>query len=196
MLRTIVILIACFAMPATTEGPVTKSIFLVAKKDLPDPNFRDTVVLVTKGDSPAPMGVIVNRRTEITVAKALPGVKDLKGGDRPMYFGGPVHPQGVVAVFRAAKAPKNSVEVLEGLYLTSSREVLVELLAREHAADELRLFAGHASWAPGQLENEIARGSWHLANADARTIFSRNPERLWQQMERRAASTAASLGAP
>ena len=46
--------------------------------------------------------------------------------------------------------------------MSSSRELLRELLCRENPVEGLRVFAGHAGWAPGQLESEVARGDSHL----------------------------------
>ena len=95
----------------------------------------------------------------------------------------------LVVVFRAAVAPTEAIEVLEGVYMSSSRELLRELLGRENPVEGLRVFAGHAGWAPGQLESEVRRADWHLATADARMIFEEKPERLWQELERRASAT-------
>ena len=56
-----------FATLATVAAPVpaaevqANAIFLVAKRDLSDPNFRESVVLVTHPREGAPFGVIVNR---------------------------------------------------------------------------------------------------------------------------------------
>jgi putative transcriptional regulator len=43
----------------------------------------------------------------------------------------------------------------------------------------LRVYIGYSGWAPGQLEAEIARGSWKLAPADSSAIFDNKSERPW-----------------
>ena len=43
----------------------------------------------------------------------------------------------------------------------------------------LRIFIGHAGWAPGQLEAEIDRGSWNLERADPGAIFDGKTEHPW-----------------
>jgi putative transcriptional regulator len=45
--------------------------------------------------------------------------------------------------------------------------------------DNLRIFIGHAGWAPGQLEAEIERGAWTLEHADADAIFKGKSEHPW-----------------
>jgi putative transcriptional regulator len=170
------------------EASSMSSIFLVARKDLPDPNFRDSVVLITHRGS-APVGVIINKPTKFSLGESLPDLEESPVREAKLYFGGPVNAQGVVGVFRAERRPDDSVEMLAGVYMSFSKEVLREVLGRKAPTNGVRVFAGHASWAPGQLEAEIARGDWHLARADAGTIFATKPETLWTQMERRASAS-------
>ena len=56
---------------AEDAKPVT-AILLVARADLPDPNFKDAVVLVLNNIAPVPAGLIVNRPTRITVSSLCP----------------------------------------------------------------------------------------------------------------------------
>ncbi len=182
-------------VPGSDADPMS-SIFLVARKELPDPFFRDSVVLVTHRAGPVPVGVIINRPTQLTVARVIPDLDQSPARETKVFFGGPVSAQALMVVFRAEAPPKDAIEVLEGVYLSSSAEVLRELLGRKVPAQGVRLFAGHASWAPGQLEAEIARRDWHLVRADARTLFESKPEDLWRELERRASAKMARRSSP
>ena len=99
-------------------------------------------------------------------------------------------------MFRAAVPPPEAIEVLEGVYMSSSSELLRELLGRENPVEGLRVFAGHAGWAPGQLESEVTRRDWHLVTADARTVLETEPEKLWKELERRASATTVRYEYP
>ena len=88
--------LAAFADDAIREG----SIFLVARKDLPDPFFRDSVVLVTHRAGPVPVGVIINRPTGIALSRVVPGLDKLPVQEAKVFFGGPVNPEGLLVVFR------------------------------------------------------------------------------------------------
>lgn len=193
MTRSVCLLLfLAFALPAFgDDAEPVKSIFLVARKDMPDPFFHDSVVLVTNFGGPAPLGVIVNRRTEITLASVFPDIARLRSREEKLFFGGPVRRQELVGVFRAAAPPEDAIEVFDGVYMSSDRELLRGLLARENPVDGLRVFAGYAGWGPGQLEAEIARGDWHLARADAATVFEKRPETLWRELDRRASEITA-----
>jgi putative transcriptional regulator len=49
----------------------------------------------------------------------------------------------------------------------------------------LRVFAGYAGWAPGQLEAEIAEGAWYVVDALPGDPFLGDPETLWPAVLRR-----------
>ena len=183
-------LLLCLAAPSfASDISSMKSILLVARKDLPDPFFRESVVLITPSAGGPPIGVIVNRPTGVPLSGVFPDIEALKSRNEKLFFGGPVQREQLVLVFRAAAPREGALEVLDGVYMTSDRDVFRELLARPNPLEGLRVFAGYAGWAPGQLENEVARGDWHLAPADARVLFGTTPDKLWEELERRASAT-------
>jgi putative transcriptional regulator len=163
---------------ADNAKPLT-AILLVAKGDLRDPNFADSVVLVMNNLGPAPVGLVVNRPTEIPVAKIFPDLKRLAQVHDKVYFGGPVEIESVWFLFRAAKPPEHAIQAFSGIYVSASRELLLQLLGRDKPMDGLRIFIGHSGWAPGQLEAEIARGDWALERADPNAIFNGKSEHPW-----------------
>ena len=54
-----------------------------------------------------------------------------------------------------------------------------------------RLFSGYAGWESGQLEEEIAEGSWYVIPAEARDPISADPEGLWRRVLRRQGGAQA-----
>jgi putative transcriptional regulator len=56
---------------------------------------------------------------------------------------------------------------------------------------DLRIFAGYAGWAPGQLQAEIAEGMWHVVPADYSDVFGNEPLDLWRTVLRRQRSEIA-----
>jgi len=53
------------------------------------------------------------------------------------------------------------------------------------ALDRLRIFAGYAGWGAGQLEAELAEGSWYLVPALGEDVFAEDTSDLWQRVIRR-----------
>ena len=166
--------------PAGEVKPLT-TILLVARPELPDSNFKDSIVLVMNNVGPVPGGVILNRPTKIPVSRLFPDVERLARLDDKVYFGGPVQIALVSFLFRADADPEDAIKIMDGVYASANRELLLKLLARDKPMQGLRIFIGYSGWGPGQLEGEIARGDWTLKPATAEAIFSGKAERPWPE---------------
>lgn len=156
---------------AAQQQEPPNAVLLVAKPELVDPNFRETVVLVTQTGDAHTVGVVLNRPTE----------QRMEGHPEPLYAGGPVMGRVVVALFEAAEPPAASAfHVLERVYLSMHPDNLAALLARPPA--RMRLYAGFAGWAPGQLESELARDGWYVLPAREAVIFRKSTEGMWREL--------------
>jgi putative transcriptional regulator len=70
--------------------------------------------------------------------------------------------------------------------ITSSKDILLSL--GTESAPELYVIAlGHASWAPGQLEEELQENLWLTTAVDTDIIFNTPIEQRWKK-------ATASLG--
>jgi putative transcriptional regulator len=161
------------------DAPPVTAILLIGQAELADPDFADSVVLVMNHLGPAPVGIIVNRPTEAAVSELFPDLKRLARLNDKMYFGGPVEFGSVWFLFRAAKPPEHAIQAFDDVYLSANRELLLQLLGRDKPMDGLRIFIGHAGWAPGQLEAEIDRGDWTLEHANSDAIFNGKSKHPW-----------------
>lgn len=178
-----------FTFAQTGKNP--NGVFLVAKPALVDPNFRQSVVLVTQAPDGSTVGFIVNRPGRRSLAQILPQNEVLKRFTEPLYSGGPVEAAGLFAVFRAKENPQGALRVLGDVSFAIEPAVVEMVL---HAPPErVRFFNGYAGWAPGQLAAELERGGWYVLNADADTVFRKDMEKLWEELIRRARAVTAFL---
>jgi len=186
------LLLVCAPHGVAQEG--NRTLFLVAKPGLPDPNFRESVVLVTQNETGETAGVIINRPTHRSLASILPGER-FKRFTEPVFFGGPVMNQGLFAVYRAEKRAGDSLTLLPGVHLSLQASTLDELI--QNPPQSIRFYSGLAGWAPGQLQAEIERGDWFVLNADADTVFTsdRDTKGLWSRLVRMARSITAGMPA-
>ena len=173
---------------ASDAKPLT-AILLIARDDLPDSNFADSVVLVMNNLGPAPVGIIINRPMPIPVSRLFPDLKRLAPMRDKVYFGGPVGFGSVWFLFRAATPPEHAIQACDGVYLSADRQLLLQLLGRDKPMDSLRIFVGHAGWAPGQLEAEIEQRDWTLKRAETEAIFSGKSEHPWPSPQARKRSS-------
>jgi len=161
---------------------IKKGVLLVAHSGLMDPNFQQTVVLVCEHGAEGTLGVIINRPTAVPLSEALPNLSVLKGTSYVLFAGGPVQPDGILMLFRVVDAPGQLRKILERVYLGLNREILERVITDPHPTETFRAYAGYAGWAPGQLEFEMAMGSWAVIPADPASIFDKVPETLWAEM--------------
>lgn len=167
-----------------TSVPLGKGVFLVAAPSLDDPNFRQTVILICDHSSEGALGLVLNRPTNLLLSEALADVSALQGTSHLLFAGGPVQPDTLLMLFRLRQEPAHSRRVLEGIYLGGDIKDLNRLAAKPEPTEGFRAFAGYTGWGPGQLEWEMAQGSWLVAPADAASIFEKNPADLWQELSK------------
>jgi putative transcriptional regulator len=152
---------------------------LIARGDLPDSIFADSIVLVMNNLGPAPIGIIINSPTPVPVSELFPDLKRLAQVHDKVYFGGPIEFGSMWFLFRAAAAPEHAIQAFDDVYVSADQQLLLQLLGRDKPMDGLRIFVGHAGWAPGQLEAEIDRRDWTLKRAETDAIFGGKSERPW-----------------
>jgi putative transcriptional regulator len=167
------------ARPAVTVPAA--GVLLVAKRDMLSPSFAQSVVLLIKHDARGSLGVILNRRTRLTLQDVLPNLDTTQAARHTLRLGGPVAPQSLLLVMRK-EAVAEGVERVTGDITTSTHlDVLRALIMRKKSPDDLRAYIGYAGWAGGQLEGELARGAWHLVPATEEHVFGEDEE-LWEQL--------------
>ena len=97
-----------------------------------------------------------------------------------MHYGGPVSPARAFVLHTSDYAGPNTQAISDGIALTTDDGILDAIA---HGRGPVRsLFAfGYAGWAPGQLEDEIRRGSWITVPADQPLLFSEDYDRKWER---------------
>lgn len=161
-----------------------RGVFLVAKRHIRDPRFKQTVILITGYDSWGSVGLVVNRPSEIPVVKLLPEWSGLVDAGSPVYYGGPVELGLVRFLIRSSRPLDIGNRVFEDVYMVASKPTFDTFLRDQNANDVIHAYIGYAGWAKGQLEHEVDRGDWYVIKGDANSLFDRDPEVLWKQFIR------------
>jgi len=176
---------AAGAQPFTAAPNAPNAVLLVAKPTLVDPNFRETVVLVTQAGDSSTVGVILNRPSSLKLAELMPRVPGAESYADTVYLGGPVMRQVVIALFHSSAAPKAAAfHVLRDLYLSMHPANVEPLLGA--SSERFRLYAGFAGWAPRQLEAELERDAWYVLPASEELVFRSDTSGLWQELLEKA----------
>jgi putative transcriptional regulator len=160
--------------------------FLVASRDLGDPNFSETVILLLRYDEEqGAMGLIVNRRGDLPLSRVFEDVKQAKSRKDLAYLGGPVEEGNVLALLKSSRKLDEEQRVFPGVYLISDKDQLEKALADKLEPNVFHVYLGYAGWGPGQLERELDLGAWHIVAPDAASVFDDDPDSVWTRLIRR-----------
>jgi putative transcriptional regulator len=188
----LVMLVACMTaavvsiLPARGEEDEGSCYFLVARDDMPDPTFQQTVILMVPSlpRNPIVAGVIVNKPTEVTLAQLFTHVSGLKHPAEKVYFGGPVSDDQPLVFVRGTHASKGTTRLMENLYAGASVQTMADILSSSWSPQDTRFFLGRAQWTRDQLRGEILRGAWDAMPAKVDLIFERDPVAVWRQLQK------------
>jgi putative transcriptional regulator len=181
LLATAVIVAALSAGTA----PADDRNFLVARPDVDDPLFGQSVILMLP---PAVIpqlveGVIINKPTTIGVKKAFPDSLELPNAADVIYFGGPVDLDTTLMVRRTSSPTEDEHRVFADLYLSVGPNKIAAILKDPHLDKaNVRVFQGYSQWDVDQLLGEKLRGSWYEVPVSADAIFSASPTHLWDDL--------------
>jgi putative transcriptional regulator len=157
------------------ESESLRGKLLIAAPSLFD-YFRRAVILVLDHTPDGAMGVVLNRETETPVAEALPALAALPGADGLVRLGGPVSPESVVALGDFGDPAEAGTPVLGPLGTLDPE-------ADNSSLRRLRVYAGYAGWAPGQLDGELEEGAWIVQEAHPDDPFRDGD--IWSEALRR-----------
>ncbi|MFO1433838.1 MAG: YqgE/AlgH family protein [Candidatus Competibacteraceae bacterium] len=166
------------AYPLAITQPAA-GVILVASRRMLDHRFRHAVILLLAHDDEGTVGLIINRPTDLSLADALPELSEQGAGHR-LFFGGPVALNTLMFLVRNPVPLAQATRVLDDIYVSSDRGTLEQLLGKRTAV-VMRLYFGYAGWGPGQLNAELANGSWQLFQTDADTLFQDQGDTLWEK---------------
>ena len=156
-----------------------KGKLLVATDVVSGGAFEETVILLLNYDANGAAGLVINRPMEASPAQALPEISALDHYDGPLYWGGPVE-LFTLRALRLSDAPlDNAVRIFDDVYLVPLEE---NLLDRAASKANLRFFVGYSGWSPGQLDREMATGSWRIAAATEAVVFEDDPGGMWRKL--------------
>ena len=157
-----------------------KPMLLVAKPTLQGPYMHTAVIAVPMGDKH--IGFILNRATDVTLAKVFPEHAPSAKVVDPIYFGGPEAADSIFALVRRDPGAP-SILLFGDLFMTGNGRNIDRII--EQTPNDARYFAGFVGWMPNELASEIERGFWYVTEPDAALVFEKDPAGMWLQLMRR-----------
>ncbi|NLD75119.1 MAG: hypothetical protein GX643_00480 [Acidimicrobiales bacterium] len=156
---------------------------LVATPLIGDPHFERSVVMILAHGEDGTFGVIVNRPTDSGVEEVVPQWRSHVTAPGVIFMGGPVAVDVVTGIGRPIDESVPGYAPLVGGVGTVDLGSPPPEDATRWAG--LRLFAGSAGWAAGQLEDELREGAWWVLPAAPDDVLTSDPSTLWSRVLRR-----------
>lgn len=167
-------------VPFVHMAPSLSGRILIARPELHDPNFEATLTLILEHSDEGALGLVLNRPSELTMADAFPDWEEFAATPDVVFAGGPVDRDALIALGRSKQG--------DGALVLGAHSVDLDdqpALVAAEGVDRIRVFAGYAGWAAGQLEGEIANHGWWVVDAVIEDLFTDDPKRLWAKVLRR-----------
>lgn len=149
---------------------------LLAHPALKDPNFGRSVVLLSAHDPDGALGVIINRPLGRSLGTLGAGFSHGPLAGVPLYCGGPVATEKLVLAAWRWAADSGSFELQFGL----DPDEAARLAGKDGIA--LRGFLGYAGWSRGQLEQEMRRTTWFVAEPEGFNLGAAEGAGLWKMI--------------
>ncbi len=173
-----------FSLQPDLDAGLTGRLLIAMPALVSSPFAQAVVFLCAHSTEDGAMGLVVNRRL------SQPGFDELleQLGVAPtpprrritLCAGGPVENSRGFVLHSADWTGDGSLAVDEGIVLTASLDVL-KVIADGSGPRHALLALGHATWAPGQLEEEIQQNAWLSAPSSDKILFGADHESKWRR---------------
>ncbi|MBV8056695.1 MAG: YqgE/AlgH family protein [Deltaproteobacteria bacterium] len=168
---------------ADLHTPNAKSFFLVASRDMPDPVFQQSVILMLPADEPPLVaGVIINKPTDVTIGNLFKQPLAPEHRSQKVYFGGPVDLTEPLLVVRTTRPPKPAIQLWSDVYAIADAGSISDILRDPRSSNDARLYVGRAQWAQEQLRGELLEGAWTVVPVKTDLIFAHDSAKIWPML--------------
>ena len=181
----LLILFFSFQQNSWSETILTE--FLVAKPHMPDPRFKETViVMLYHNQEDGAAGLVVNKPIETMSIRELFKSNNFSPPDKmkekeiTIYWGGPVNPQNIFFIHSSDYKSNDFISSNNNFTVTTEPKILFDI-AKNKGPKEYIILSGIAVWKPGQLDSEMMRGDWDKKLNNYTPLFN-NGKEMWNHL--------------
>ena len=161
---------------------------LIAPPAIPDPRFKNTVLMVTHKNRSGTFALCANKPTGFGLDEILEdsNLKVPHPPAIPVFWGGPVSSNSLWMLHSSDWITESSVSISSEWAMTSSEEMFHNLTDGD-TPKYFRILMGYCAWSPNQLEGELGGSapwkkehSWLVAsNLGPEWLLDQDHEDLW-----------------
>ena len=153
---------------------------LLSAPSLADPNFDKVVILITEHNEKGALGFVMNKLFS-RLFNELVEFNNCKAF--PLFDGGPVEKEKLFFLHRRSDLIEGGIRIADNIYTGGNFNQAVQFINNNTInEDDIKLSIGYCGWDYGQLEEEIAEGSWIVSNTHSSIIFTTPIELLLNEI--------------
>ena len=174
---------------------------MIAPPAMKDSFWAKTVILVTEHQSQGSLGLVINKRSEMTVNQFCQqlGFEDVDI-DGYVYIGGPVNRQSLSFIHSSEWSSTNTLRLDDRFSISSDHDIVPRLCLGDRPK-HWRIMLGLCTWTAGQLDGELKgeapwprETAWCTATTDLDLLFKTDQSEQWcQALDRSGAEFAQSI---
>ncbi|KFA58850.1 hypothetical protein A9G34_07625 [Gilliamella sp. Choc4-2] len=163
-----------------------KNHFIIAMPTMSDSIFCRSVVYICEHNRDGAMGIIINKPIEeLNVGSVLTRLeitssKNCAELEYPVFCGGPLADEQGFILHTPQLGFSSSIQISDDVMITTSLDALKSIGSPQQPKD-LLLSLGYSSWRSLQLETEVARNDWLVAEANPQIIFEVAIKDRWKK---------------
>jgi putative transcriptional regulator len=144
--------------------------FLKSTEALKDSFFAETTLFLKEYNADGAVGLVINRPFGRSLNELAEFSQSLFF---PLYHGGPVDEEHLFFLHRRPDLIGGSTAVSNDVYWGGNFEQAVRFINQQVLTNnDIKIFVGYCGWDTGELEEEIAEGSWTTWQGDTESVFA------------------------
>jgi putative transcriptional regulator len=147
-----------------------------------DSRFERAVIAMCSHDEEGALGIGIGRLVPQLSLHAMLSQFEIRTDGVPdvaVHAGGPVEPQRGFVLHSLDWGGQGTVEVAGKWGLSGSLDVL-RMIGRPGGPSRWLVALGYAGWGAGQLDGEMLRHGWHIADGDEGIVFGCDVKSRWE----------------
>lgn len=144
--------------------------FLKATAALQQTIFADAVLYLSEYNSNGAIGFVINK----PYGRSLHELSEFRSaGYFPLYDGGPVDAEHLFFLHRRPDLISGGTPAGHELYFGGQfADAVSAIRSGAITSSDIKIFVGYCGWDAGDLEAEVAEGSWTLLSGTSQQVFA------------------------
>ena len=149
---------------------IQQGLLLKSTAALDNTIFAGALIYITECNDDGAVGFIINRSFE----RSLDELEEFKHSVYfPLYEGGPVDKEHLFFIHRRPDKVDDGTPISGAIcYGGNFGQAVIGINNKNLSAADIKIFVGYCGWGSGELEAEIAEGSWVIATVTENYLFS------------------------